>query len=162
MQKDICYIILVTLVVIATCVGCSQPSLLPNPFAVKTPLNQAQVIKIAWQALDPNTHSHTQTAWEVNTIQIVTGQEVQDQFTGDPARGCLGPTPPDNTLIVPDGRYYYVEMQPIPAMPQPVPDGQYSSTAPPNIPEPFVQKAQFLIDAITGEVTARKLFCVIY
>jgi hypothetical protein len=162
MQKDICYIILVTLVVIATCVGCSQPSLLPNPFAVKTPLNQAQVIKIAWQALDPNTHSHTQTAWEVNTIQIVTGQEVQDQFTGDPARGCLGPTPPDYMLIVPDGRYWYVEMQPIPVTPQPVPDGQYSPTAPPNIPEPFVQKAQFLIDAITCEVTARKLFCVIY
>jgi hypothetical protein len=50
---------------------------LPNPFPAKTPLNEEQAIETAWQALDPNTHSHRQTAWEVSIAQIVTGQEVQ-------------------------------------------------------------------------------------
>jgi hypothetical protein len=134
-----------------------------NLFATDTQLNEEQVIEIAWQAVEPNTHSHKQTSWEITIVQIVTGREVQDQFTGDPlSYGCPGPTPPDNASIAPGGTYWFVEMQPIPATPQPEPESQFSPTAPPIIPEPFMKKAQFLIDAITGEVIARKLDCVIY
>jgi hypothetical protein len=133
---------------------------LPSPI----PLSEQQVIDIVWQALDPNTSSHNRTAWEIIVVQTVTGREVQDQFEGEPVPGgCApGPTPPDNASIAPDGSYWYVEMQRISATPQPQPTGLFSPTAPPNIPEPFVYQAHFLIDAITGQVTARKLFCVIY
>jgi len=133
---------------------------LPSP----TPLGEQQVLDIAWQALDPNTSSHSRTAWEVIIVKTVTGWEVPDRFKGEPAPGgCApGPTPPGNASIALLGNYWYVEMQRRPATPQPQPSGQFSPTAPPIIPEPFVYQANFLIDANTGQVTARKLFCVIY
>lgn len=128
------------------------------------PINEQQAIDIAWQALDPNTSSHSLTAWEIVVVKTITGREVQDLFKGEPVPGgCApGPTPPDNASIVPDSSYWYVEMQRRSATPQPPPIELYSPTAPPNIPEPIVYQANFLIDAITGQVTARKLFCVIY
>jgi len=154
----ICGLLFASLYAIAVLIGIN----LPYPFVINPPLNQEQVIETAWQALEPNTHSHNQSSWEVTVVQLVSGQEVQDQFGGEPAPGCLGPTPQENKRIDPGGSYWYVEMRPIYATPQPEPEGQYSPTAPPIIPEPFIQKAQFLIDAVTGEVTARQLFCVIY
>jgi hypothetical protein len=127
-------------------------------------LDEQQILDIAWQALDPNTSSHNRTAWEVIVVKFVAGRDVQDQFEGGPVPGgCApGPTPPGNASIAPDGSYWYVEMQPRSATPQPLPTELYSPTAPPRIPEPFVYQAHFLVDAITGEVVARKIFCVIY
>jgi hypothetical protein len=126
--------------------------------------NEQQVIGIAWQALEPNTSSHNQNAWESVVAQSLIGRDIQDKFEGEPIPGhCApGPTPPDNAKITPDAAYWYVQMQPRPATPGPLPTNLQSPTAPPNVPEPFVYKADFLIDAGTGQIVARKLYCVIY
>jgi hypothetical protein len=128
------------------------------------PLSEQQVVDIVWQALEPNTSSHNQAAWEIVGVQAVTGREVQDLFAGEPVPGrCApGPTPPDNTTIALDSSYWYVQMRPRSATPRPQPTGQYSPTAPPIVPEPFVHQAHFLVDASTGQVVARRLHCVIY
>lgn len=133
-----------------------------SPKAV--PLDEQQVTRIVWQALEPNTSSHNQSAWEVVSIEPVTGGEVQDQFEGEPVPGgCApGPNPPENATIAPDGSYWYVEMRPRPTTPQPQPPEQYSPTAPPLVPEPYIYQAHFLVDASTGQIIARKLLCVIY
>ena len=144
--------------------GCQPaPSLTPAPPST-IPLSEGQIIDIVWQALDPNTSSHDRTIWETTGVQAVTGRDVQDLFEGEPIPGgCApGPTPPDNARIALDGSYWYVEMQRRSATPQPVPTEYYSPTAPPNVPEPFVFQARFLVDAITGQVVARKVYCVIY
>jgi len=132
--------------------------------AKPVPLSQKQVVDIVWQALEPNTSSHNQSAWEIIDVQPVTGQEVQALFEGGPVPGgCApGPTPPANATIILDGSYWYVQMQPHSATPQAQVTEQFSPTAPPNIPEPFVYQADFLVDASTGQIVARKLRCVIY
>jgi hypothetical protein len=157
MKKLISFLNLVVVLTLALASGCT----LPKPIL----LSEKQVIDIAWQALDPNTSSHSRTAWETIVAKSVTGREVQDRFEGEPVPGkCTsGPTPPDNADIAPDGYYWYVEMIPRLATPRPQPTQLFSPTAPPNIPEPFIYLAYFLIDANTGQVTARKLLCgVIY
>jgi hypothetical protein len=127
-------------------------------------IGEQQVIDIAWQALEPNTSSHDQAAWEVVGVSAVTGREAQELFEGEPVPGrCVpGPTPPDSATIALDGSYWYVQMRPRSATPRPVPTEQYSPTAPPRVPEPFVYQAHFLVDASTGQIAARKLLCVIY
>jgi hypothetical protein len=127
-------------------------------------LNEQQVADIAWQALEPNTSSHDQAAWETVSVETVTGHEVQDLFEGEPVPGrCApGPAPPDNDRIAPRSSYWYVQMKPHLATPRPQPTEQFSPTAPPSVPEPFVYQAHFLLDAGTGQVIARKLYCVIY
>ncbi len=128
------------------------------------PLSEQQVVDIVWQALEPNTSSHNQGAWEIVGVQAVIGREVQALFEGEPVPGgCApGPTPPDNATIALDGSYWYVQMRPRSATPRPQPTEQFSPTAPPSVPEPFVYQAHFLVDASTGQVVARKLHCVIY
>jgi phosphoribosyl-dephospho-CoA transferase len=44
------------------------------------PLSEQQVVDIVWQALEPNTSSHNQAAWEIVGVQAVTGREVQALF----------------------------------------------------------------------------------
>ena len=126
-------------------------------------LNEQQVGEIAWQALEPNTSSHNLAAWEIVDARIVTGQDVQDQFEGEPVPGrCApGPQPPANATIDRDGSYWYVQLKPRFATPGPVPTEQFSPTAPPSIPEPFIHEANFLVDA-AGQIIARKISCVIY
>jgi hypothetical protein len=82
-------------------------------------LSEQQIVEIVWQALEPNTSSHNQSAWEIVGVQAVTGREVQDLFAGEPVPGrCApGPTPPDNARIALDGSYWYVQMQRRPATP---------------------------------------------
>jgi hypothetical protein len=128
------------------------------------PLGQKQVSEIVWQALEPNTSSHNQSAWEIVNLQSITGKEVQTLFEGGPVPGgCApGPPPPGNATIMPNGSYWYVQMKPLSATPQAQAAEQFSPTAPPNIPEPFVYQADFLVDASTGQIVARKLHCVIY
>lgn len=149
--------------------GCAPSSTLtlapPKATAVPPtpiPISEQQAIDIVWQALDPNTSSHNQAAWEIIDVQTVTGREVQDQFEGEPVPGgcARGPTPPDNSTIALDGSYWYLQMRPRYATPRP--PAELSPTSPPNVPEPFVYQAHFLVDSITGQVVARKLHCVIY
>lgn len=133
------------------------PPLPPTP-------GEQQVVDIAWQALEPNTSSHNRAAWELVEAQTVKGQEVLDLFEGEPVPGGCAPgsTPPENAEIAPNGSYWHVQWRPRASKPRPLPTEQYSPTAPPRLPEPYLYQAHFLIDARTGQVIARKLFCVIY
>lgn len=154
-------LISIILIVLAGCLPApSSTPALPSP----VPLGEQQVIDIVWQAFDPNTSSHDRTAWDIIEVRSVTGQEVQDLFKGDTILcGYVpGPTPPANASLVPDGSYWYVVIRRHPVTPQPWPTELYSPTAPPRIPEPFTYEANFLVDAITGQVVARRIFCVIY
>jgi hypothetical protein len=142
-------------------IGSPWPASFADPSSA---FRRQQVGDIAWQALEPNTSSHNQAAWEVISLQTVTGRDVQDRFEGGPIPGgCApGPEPPENAAIALDGSYWYVQMKPRLATSLPEPSEQFSPTAPPNIPEPFVYQADFLVDAGTGQVTARKIYCVIF
>lgn len=135
-----------------------------NPRNKTNSLNQERIVDIGWQALEPNTSSHNQAAWEVLDVRTVSGGEIQELFEGEPIPGkCApGPTPPDNMALAPNDSYWYVQMRPRPTTPEPQPTEQFSPTAPPIVPEPFVYQAHLLVDASTGQVVARKLYCVIY
>ena len=124
-------------------------------------LTEQQALDAAWQALEPYTSSHDQANWQTVAVRLVEGQEVASQFEGQPAPGCIGPTPPSNKQISTSSTYWYVVLRPAPATPLPKP-GTPSPTAPPLIPEPFVSQALFLLDTTEGTVVARKLSCVIY
>jgi hypothetical protein len=126
-----------------------------------TPLTEVQVIQSAWQALEPNTSSHAQANWETSDLRSVSGSEIGQEFEGEPARGCvIGPIPPPNQLIDPEATYWYVQLQP--RVVTPLPGTLIFPTSPPDIPEPFIYRANFLVDPDSGEILARKLFCVIY
>jgi hypothetical protein len=154
-------ILIIILLVVGT--GCqtaaSSTPALPSPIQ----LSEDQVLEIVWGALEPNTSSHDQAAWETISVQTVTGREVQDLFEGEPVPcGWVpGPTPPANATIALDGAYWVVLMRRRYATPPPYP-APLSPTAPPNIPEPYVYEAHFLVDLSTGQIVARKLSCVIY
>ena len=124
-------------------------------------LTETQAAAIAWQALDGRTASHNRSNWEVLELRRVTGKEIAAIFEGKPDAGCaLGPSAPANATIASQDRYWYVYLAPRTATPQAA--TPLSPTAPPSIPEPFIYQAHFLINQTTGEVVARKLYCVIY
>jgi len=126
-------------------------------------LSEQQVVASAWQALDPNTSSHSLSNWEVLELRRVTGQEITDTFEGKPDTGCvLEPAAPENGAIASQDTYWYIHLVPRPATPLPQTATTFSPTAPPSVPEPFLYQAHFLINLTTGEVAARKLYCVIY
>ncbi len=122
-------------------------------------LTEEQVLDAAWEDLEPHTSSHDRDAWEVVEIKQVEGREVDDVFEREQPR-CVWPTPLPNDTIQSTAEYWYVELRPRPATP--LPGAEISPTAPPNIPEPFVRDAFFLIDPTDGTVEARMLFCVVY
>jgi hypothetical protein len=125
--------------------------------------DNSELIDIVWIALEPNTSSHDLANWEAIDIKKVKGEEVIEQFEGDPAPGCWkGPPPPENGTIDSLQTYWYVQMKPQPATPIPPKEGEYSPTAPPLIPEPHTRGATFLLDMDSLEIVARKLACVIY
>lgn len=135
--------------------ACSTGTALPDP---------QQALDTVWPALEPNTTSHNQAAWEVVEVQSLTGPKAQELFAGEPVPGGCAPglPPPANAPIELDGSYWYIQLKPRYATPQPQPTERYSPTAPPIIPEPFVEQARFLVDAGTNQVVARKIHCVIY
>lgn len=135
--------------------------ILPACSAGNGALDEQGARDLAWRALEPNTSSHNRSAWQVVSLRTVGGADVREMFAGTPVPGgCApGPTPPENSPIVAARRYYLVEMRPRPATALPE---QLSPTAPPNVPEPFVYQADFLIDVASGQIVARKLRCVIY
>jgi hypothetical protein len=123
---------------------------------------EQQVRDLAWQALEPNTASHNRAAWEFIEIKQVVGRDIAGQFTSNYFYGCLqGPTSVPNSQIDPSGVYWYVHMEPRPATPLPPKlKGPVGTGNPPIIPEPFMYKAFFLIDAADGKVVARNLSCL--
>jgi hypothetical protein len=126
-------------------------------------LTEAQAAALAWQALDARTSSHSLSNWEVLELRRVTGQEITATFAGKPDAGCaLGPPAPDNGTIARQDTYWYIQMAPRPATPMPQAAKNFSPTAPPSVPEPFMYQAHFLINLTSGEIVARKLYCVIY
>jgi WD40 repeat protein len=124
-------------------------------------VNRQQLMDLAWAALDPNTSSHNQADWEVVEVRQATGHEVSGYFSAEPELACPGPEPPANKLIDPSTTYGFVDMRPWPATPV-SPDPPISPTAPPNVPEPFLQRALFLLDLDSGQIIARALSCIIY
>ena len=78
---------------LATCLGQTSP------------LSEQQVWDAVWEALEPNTSSHSRANWEVAEVRQVVGREVAEQFEGKPAPGCPGPTPPTNGAISPSSTY---------------------------------------------------------
>ncbi len=136
-------------------------ALLPSCVLQTGTLTSERVQDIAWQALDPNTTSHNRAYWEFVEVKQVRGGEVASQFGKDPAPGCwAGPTPPPNAVIAASEAYWFVrvERRAMTAVPQ---NRTVSPTEPPAIPDAFMYKALFLIDA-NGKVVVRKLSCVIY
>jgi hypothetical protein len=126
-------------------------------------LTETQVAALAWQALDARTSSHSLSNWEVLELRRVTGQEITATFEGKPDAGCgLGAPAPANGAIASQDTYWYIHLAPRPATPLPQVATPLSPTAPPSVPEPFMYQAHFLINLKTGEVVARKLYCVIY
>ena len=124
-------------------------------------LSEPQVRDLAWQSLEPNTSSHNQANWEFIEVKQVIGREVAEQFEGEPAPGCWqGPPAVPNEKVNPSGTYWYVHLKP--RQVTPLPEPTISPTAPPNVPEPFMHQAFFLLDAADGRVVARKISCVIY
>jgi hypothetical protein len=125
-------------------------------------LSESQVLPIVWEALEPNTSSHDRLNWLVADIYTSKGIDVIERFRGEPTTGCwYGPKPPENGDIRTDKLYWYVFMKPVPATPLPSKETP-SPTGPPNVPEPFLKEAYFLVDPVFGNVVARKLICVIY
>ena len=142
-------IILLLLVVTIVLVACSKPS---------QRLGQQQALKIAWEALKPNTLSHNVESWEVDEARKVVGGEVVSEFAMPSRENCPGPKPPDNQPIKVSSEYWYIKVMPHPQVWRPQKD-----TAAPNsmliAPEPNITSALFLIDIYSGEVVARKLIC---
>ena len=125
------------------------------------PPSEEQVVEIAWEALAPNTSSHRFANWLVGEVRLVTGSEVGTSFEGRPAPGCSGPTPPANEKVDPSASYWLVRMRPRPATPKPE-KTPLGPTAPPLVPEPNLDSATLLIDAESGRVVARRLYCLVY
>lgn len=124
-------------------------------------LDEQRLLDIAWAALEPNTSSHDRANWEGGEMRRVEGGEVADEFDDErPGYGCPGPTPQANRRVEPDATYWFVQIKRRPATPPPGVT-PISPTAPPQVPEPFMYQATFLIDD-SGKVVARKLYCVIY
>ena len=113
---------------------------------------------VAWEALEPNTTSHDRANWAVVAVRQVSGREVAEEFEGWTFGLCRGPAPPPNGDISSTGRYWFVEMKPLPATPGRPP---LSPTDVPSVPEPFMPRALLLIDD-SGQVIARMLACVVY
>ena len=124
--------------------------------------NEAQAVDAAWKALKPYSNSEDFSNWESVNSKLVRGDEAANLFEGETAPGCWkGPISLQNKLINPSRTYWLVQMKPKPATPIAL-DRTPSPTEPPFIPEPFLRDAFFLIDTKTGEILARKLYCVIY
>lgn len=125
-------------------------------------LGKLQVIDIVWDALEPNTSSHNLSNWQAMEVEMVTGEDVIEQFEGEPATGCwFGPKPPENREINPTKEYWYVLMTPYQATPESF-YGTPSPTAPPLIPEPFLKYAHFLVEPTEDEIISRRLICIVY
>ena len=123
-------------------------------------LNQREAEAIAWQSLQPLSHSGDQANWHILRSEQVLGGEVEDEFMDVSDFGCPQGEEPNEPIH--GGRtYWYVMLQPLSATPRAL-GRTPSATEPPAIPEPYIIEAHFLIDPTNGEVIARAIQCVLY
>jgi hypothetical protein len=125
-------------------------------------IRQGEAEALAWQALQPYTHSRDRANWAIQQTQIIQGDTLPAPLQKERDETCFRtystqPPPPEN--IQPSFKYWLVIFVPLPATAQVTP---LSVTAPPRIPEPFVRQAYILIEANTGKLGAFRLSCVIY
>ena len=120
-------------------------------------LSQEQLLDIIWTDLRPNTSSQNRSNWDNTQISLVRGREAVGEFSVVPASQCPGPALPENRPIRATSQYWFVKVAPKTIGPE------YTPAAPTAdefiTPEPLIQQASYLVDSITGEITARRLFC---
>lgn len=120
-------------------------------------LTQERVLTIVWEDLRPLTSTQNRSNWESTQISLVSGREVVSEFSALPYQQCPGPALPENQPIRASSRYWLVKVAPLPPSMMST-DG--APTLEENIvPEPLIQQAYYLVDAISGEIIARRLFC---
>lgn len=123
-------------------------------------ITEPQAIDIAWQTLEPYTNSHQRGYWQAAEVQTVTGKDLPVVFQKPRDEYCFGSRKPAGEEISSAGRYWFIEMRPIPATA--IPETPLSPTAPPRKPEPFIPQAFFLIDRTSGSVAGFRIQCVVY
>lgn len=126
---------------------------------VKQPkrVTQEQLLNIIWADLRPTTSSQDRGNWDNTQISLVTGREVVSEFSVVPVSRCPGPALPENRPIRATSQYWFVKVAPKTIGPEYTP--AVPTTDEPFIPEPLIQQASYLVDSITGEIVARRLFC---
>lgn len=120
-------------------------------------LTQERVLDIVWEDLRPLTSTQNRGNWESTQISLVSGREVVGEFSALPYQQCPGPALPENQPIRAASRYWLVKVAPkdpsqITTASAPTMDENF-------VPEPLIQQAYYLVDAINGEIVARRLFC---
>lgn len=120
-------------------------------------LTQEQVLNIIWKDFSPSTSSQERNNWEHISFDLVNGREAVGEFSTVPISQCPGPALPENKAIRASSQYWFVRIAPR-EINITLPDT--SPTANEHIvPEPLIQQASYLVDAITGEIVARRFFC---
>jgi hypothetical protein len=120
-------------------------------------LTQEQVMDIIWEDFRPNTSSQNRSNWENPLLSLVSGREVVNEFSAVPISRCPGPALPENKAIRASSQYWFAKVTP-----RDFSKGGAASAATVDemiIPEPLIQHASYLVDAITGEIVARRFFC---
>jgi hypothetical protein len=120
-------------------------------------MSQEQILDILWDDFRPNTSSQNRSNWDNTQLSLVSGREVVNEFSAVPISQCPGPALPENKAIRASSQYWFVKVAP----------KEFSQTAAASaptadekiIPEPLIQHASYLIDAITGDIIARRFFC---
>lgn len=108
-------------------------------------LSENQIRDLAWQFLKPHTLSRNLSHCMFFDARSVTGRKMAERFAGEPALGrWQDPSFEENLEIRPYQTYWYVHLKPRDATPLPTPT--ISPAASPNIPEPYIDQAFFLLD----------------
>lgn len=120
-------------------------------------LSQEQLLNIIWADLRPNTSSQNRSNWDNTQISLVSGREVVSEFSVVPVSRCPGPALPENRPIRATSQYWFVKVAPKTIGPEYTPAVPTADEV--IVPEPLIQQASYLVDSITGEIVARRLFC---
>ncbi len=145
------YIVL-SLIVAFVLTGCTE---------ITSAVSQQLAIDAAWQDLDPLTTSHNRTNFETAESRRVNGSEVAERFKDSKTNAyCWGQKIPANAPVSPSTAYWYVVLRRRPMTEPPI--TRISPTQPPAIPDARIYEAYFLVDAMTGQVVARNIPCIVF
>lgn len=136
------------------------PAASPTTERASGTMDRAQAEAIAWEALEPISHSNDRGHWLVIRAEQVRGREVEDEIPALAQFGCFHQAQP-NPPIERSKIYWYVVFKPAPATPRPL-ERTPSPTEPPAIPEPFIQEARYLVDPEHAQVVAQAVYCIVY
>jgi hypothetical protein len=126
----------------------------------QTRLRQDQVVQIAWNNLAPSTSSQNRDNWVVVESRRVAGREVVEQFANAQLSLCPGPPPPENHAIRAVSEYWFIRTRPAHLANPDSQSGVVKDNIEAPVPEPLIKEALFLIEPFTGNVIARKIYCV--